>query len=93
MKRTVRETLFKKAVSKALVKSKSTTRALSSLLKYDVPRGPARPRSISIWSSTASDLAFILSVYVIDGAPIPEQTKKNAARLEALLTKKMGYEA
>lgn len=89
--RTGRERMFTKAISKALAKSKSTTRALTSLLKYDVPRGPAKPRSISIWNSTARELIWLLKQNIIEGEPANEYTKKNAARIKARLEKKIGW--
>lgn len=91
--RTKREMQFKRAVSRAITKSKGTTRALARLLNYDIPRGPQKPRSISIWSSTAGDIVFLLN-QIAEGQR-PEHwhatsAAKLAKRLEKALRAKEG---
>jgi len=89
--RTIREVKFKRAVSRAITKSKATTRALSRLLVYDIPRGPKAPRSLTIGSSTAGDIKFLLEYYLIKGNPANDHVKGNAARIARLLDKKLGF--
>jgi hypothetical protein len=87
--RTTREFKFKRAVSKAITKSKATTRALSGLLSYDIPRGPKTPNSVSVWSSDVREIVFLLERHIVDGSPVSDHTKSTAARLAARLWKKL----
>jgi hypothetical protein len=86
--RTTREVRFKRAISRAISKSKATTRALSRLLAYSIPRGPKTPRSIPVWSSDVREVCFLLE-RIADGSPIEAWTKSNAARTAARLRKKL----